>query len=139
MYFPEYNTGFLLYKSSEPIAKLFNAWLVLYDQLYQDYLQAWDQSSLRSVLWSAISSKQLSFLHLPSIYNLRTTKPWTVSRGSSVSIIHGRFDHSELDLFIDYLNGDIDCFRTWAHWLHKNPSTSISPRYDNTSYDIIMS
>ena len=136
LYFPEYNTGFLLYKRGDEIFQCFQSWLGLYDQLLLQSSQTWDQASFRSVLWPLISNNQLRFLHLPSEYNLRTTKPWTASRGNPVSIIHGRFDHAELDHFITYLNSNIDCFRTWAHWLSQYPLSTIRPRYDNTRYDL---
>ena len=133
-YFHEYNTGVLLFKRTSSVQLLLLDWLSNYDSLYNHYNQQWDQASFRLSLWSFHSENQIRFFHLPIEYNLRTTKPWTASRGSYVSILHGRFDYGELQKFIHYLNSDADCFRTWYHWLKNNPGSSICPKYDRTSY-----
>ena len=47
-------------------------------------------------------------------------------------IVHGRVPIDELPSFLNYLNQEIDTFRTWSHWVANNPETLIRPRFDNT-------
>ena len=130
--FPELNTGVLLIRRSPQWTLIVQKWLALYDSLVESHSQFWDQASFRSVLWSAISHHHLRFLHLPSETNLRTTKPWIAGRGLPVYVVHGRYpDHEFLD-FSNYLNSDIDRFRTWNEWLALYPNTKIRPRFDRT-------
>lgn len=130
--FPELNTGVLMMRRSRAVEDLMADWLMLYDDLHESFGQAWDQASFRSVLWSSINRRLLRFLHLPPEANLRTTKPWFAGRGLSVHVIHGRFPAAEFDPFIEYLNGDVDCFRTWEKWVGLHPETRIRPRFDRT-------
>lgn len=130
--FPELNTGVLLIRRSPKWTLVVESWLALYDALVQSHSQYWDQASFRSVLWSAISKHQLCFLHLPSETNLRTTKPWIAGRGMPISVIHGRYPSDEFLPFVNYLNHDIDRFRTWNEWLSLYPNTQIRPRFDRT-------
>ena len=134
--FPEYNSGVILFRNSPVVSNLFSSWLSLYQELKDSCSQLWDQASFRQILWQSIEKKLISFYTLPSEFNIRTTKPWTVSRGSYAYVLHGRFDTSELDEFIHYVNRDPDCFRTWAHWLTINPGSSIKPRFDRTNYNL---
>ena len=53
------------------------------------------------------SSLSIDFMSLPQEFNIRTTKPWIVGRGSFAYIIHGRYPDTEHHDFIDYINGDI--------------------------------
>ena len=130
--FPELNTGVLVMRRSTVINHLISSWLVLYDELFASYGQSWDQASFRSVLWFYLKSHQLRFLHLPPEANLRTTKPWFAGRGLAVDVVHGRFSSDEFDPFVEFLNADVDCFRTWDQWLRLHPKTSIRPRFDRT-------
>ena len=130
--FSELNTGVLLMRRSIVIDDLMAAWIVLYDKLFQTYGQSWDQASFRSVLWTSLKCKKLRFLHLPPEANLRTTKPWFAGRGALVKIIHGRFPPDEFQTFVEFLNGDVDRFRTWDQWLGMHPETRIRPRFDRT-------
>lgn len=137
LYFPEYNSGAILCKTSPKTKALFQFWLDTYDSLYQSHNQSWDQASFRHCLWTYIRTESLKFFTLPSEFNLRTTKPWTASRGMPVYVIHGRFPNDEFHSFSSYLNNNIDCFRTWAHWISLNPDSLICPRHDNTNYKIV--
>lgn len=130
--FPELNTGVLIMRRSKAVDDLMAAWLVLYDDLLQVCRQTWDQASFRSVLWSSLKLKQLRFTHLPQEANLRTTKPWFAGRGLPVKVVHGRFLSSEFDAFVEFLNADVDRFRTWEQWLGLYPNTTIRPRFDRT-------
>ena len=130
--FPELNTGVLLMRRSSLLKSLIQSWLDLYDSLVRSNSQFWDQASFRSVLWSAMHKQNLRFLNLPSEVNLRTTKPWIAGRGLPVQIIHGRYPDAEFLTFVDYLNSDIDRFRTWNEWLSLHPDTQIRPRFDRT-------
>ena len=130
--FPELNSGVLSIKKSKVALSLIQSWNSLYKELCVSHRQSWDQASLRHVLWDYIINYKLSFLPFPPEVNLRTSKPWTASRGQPVFIIHGRFDQEELDSFSLYLNSDIDRFRTWSIWKEHNPQTSIRPRFDRT-------
>ena len=130
--FPEFNSGVMLLKKCTRISNLMHDWLSTYDYLYDHFQQNWDQASLRSVVWKSILNNDLSIVVLPSEANLRTTKPWIAGRGLPVSIVHGRFDGSELEPLIRFLNSDVDCFRTWVDWLKLYPSSSIRPRFDRT-------
>ncbi len=130
--FSELNTGVLLMRRSPVVEELMKAWLALYDILLRRYGQSWDQASFRSVLWSSLREHNLRFLHLPPEANLRTTKPWFAGRGASVKIVHGRFPPDEFEPFIEFLNGDVDRFRTWDRWLELHPETHIRPRFDRT-------
>lgn len=130
--FPEINTGVLLLNRSSITHNLITSWLALYDNVYCIYDQLWDQASFRSVLWDFISTQSLSFYSLPPEFNLRTTKPWIVGRGSPAYILHGRYSLLEHNTFIEYLNTDIDKFRTYHLWLESYPHSSIRPRFDRT-------
>lgn len=131
-FFPEINTGVLFINNSSSFRQLVVDWLALYDVLFKSFNQSWDQASFRSVLWKAVSHKLLRLFILPDEFNVRTTKPWIIGRGSPAYIIHGRFPSSELPHFLAYLNGDIDTFRTSSLWLANNPLSSIRPRFDRT-------
>ena len=130
--FPELNTGVLLMRRSRVVDDLMSAWLALYDKLLHACRQSWDQASFRSALWASLSAQGLRFMHLPPEANLRTTKPWFAGRGMPVYVVHGRFNSREFESFIEYLNGDIDCFRTWDQWVGMHPQSSIRPRFDRT-------
>ena len=130
--FPELNTGVLLLKKSNLQKKFISSWLALYDRLFSEHAQTWDQASFRSTLWSFLQSSNLKFLVLPPEANLRTPKPWTIGRGMPALIVHGRVPIDELPSFLNYLNQNIDSFRTWSHWVANNPQTLIRPRFDNT-------
>jgi len=130
--FPELNTGVLVLKNSDLQQNLVSSWLALYDRLFTEHSQSWDQASFRSTLWSYLQDSNLKFLVLPPEANLRTPKPWIIGRGMPALIVHGRVPTDELPAFLNYLNQDIDSFRTWSHWLASNPQTLIRPRFDNT-------
>lgn len=131
-FFPEFNSGVMLIKRSKVSSTLIDKWLYLYDYLLDRYNQTWDQASLRSVLWSMSCRIGLTIFTLSPEFNLRTTKPWIAGRGLPVSVIHGRFPHSEVDPFLSFLNSDIDRFRTWVEWLSYYPDSFIRPRFDRT-------
>ena len=58
---------------------------------------------------------------LPAEANFRTTKPWVAGRGLPVHVLHGRVPADETDALLDYLNSNVDRFRTWAEWHQRNP------------------
>lgn len=130
--FPELNTGVLMIRRSNQWSTLMELWLNLYDSLVRSHSQTWDQASFRSVVWSMIQNHNLRLIHLPSECNLRTTKPWIAGRGLPVQVIHGRYPDDEFLPFVEYLNSDIDRFRTWNEWLTLHPATQIRPRFDRT-------
>lgn len=130
--FPEVNSGVLFLKRTPIVLRFLNDWLIKYDSLYNELAQSWDQASLRSVLWNYITHHHLFFHLLPSEYNLRTTKPWILARGSEAKIIHGRFSHKEWKPFVEYLNHDIDKFREFSDWNYNYPDSDIRPRFDRT-------
>lgn len=133
-FFPEVNSGVMYFKVSDIQMSFVATWIELYDSLFNEYCQKWDQASLRHVVWMFMAQHNFRFHVLPSEVNLRTTKPWTVGRGLSCAVIHGRFSDSEFDDFVNYLNADIDRFRFWSEWLSLHPETTIRPRYDRTFY-----
>ena len=135
-FFPEYNSGVILCKSSVKVGQFFQAWLSIYDSLLSSHNQAWDQATFRHCLWTYIKAESLKFYSLPVEYNLRTTKPWTASRGMPVYVVHGRYPNDEFSTFTSYLNSNIDCFRTWAHWISLYPNTLIRPKHDKTNYEL---
>ena len=59
--FPELNTGVLLLKKSELQKNFISSWLALYDRLFTEHSQTWDQASFRSTLWSFLQSSNLKF------------------------------------------------------------------------------
>lgn len=130
--FPELNSGVLFLRRSQLLTNLMKDWLHLYDELSFTRNQSWDQASLRSVIWSYLSHKHLSLHILPEEFNLRTTKPWIIGRGSPAYVIHGRFLMSEYDDFIEYISNDLDTFRTSSLWLASHPNSTIRPRFDRT-------
>lgn len=136
LFFPEYNSGVILCRSSSKIKDFFKYWLDTYDSLLVSHNQEWDQASFRHCLWTYISSGSLNFYTLPSEFNLRTTKPWTASRGMPVYVIHGRYPNNEFHDFTSYLNSNINCFRTWAHWISLFPDSLIRPKHDKTNYHL---
>lgn len=134
--FPEYNTGVIYLKNTPEVKNFLDDWSILYKLLHTQFNQTWDQASFRSVLWQYMQEAKLVFYCLSSSFNIRISKPWTVSRGQKASIIHGRFNHTELYQFLHYLNHDIDKFRTWIHWIKLFPETTIYPKFDRTDYNI---
>lgn len=131
-FFPELNSGVLLLRRSKLQQDLIHAWLELYDKLYIEFSQTWDQASLRSVVWRFQQQHNLRLQVLPQEANLRLTKPWVAGRGLKVAVIHGRPPEDELESFIKFLNYDIDRFRTWSEWVTLNPNSEIRPRHDRT-------
>ena len=131
-FFPELNTGVLMFRSSEMQKSLVSEWLQLYDQLFVQFSQSWDQASFRSVVWNFQQRHNLRLQIMPQEANLRLTKPWVAGRGLKVSVIHGRPPENELDDFVQFLNGDFDRFRTWSEWLTRYPNSQIRPRHDRT-------
>ena len=135
LFFPEYNSGVILIRKSRIQAQLIRRWLSLYDQLFLEFQQNWDQASLRSVLWHFLQNKKsFKFYQLPPEFNLRTPKPWVVGRGSPAYIIHGRFPSAEIKDLLFYLNGNIDRFRTSSDWLTLVPNSHVRPRFDNAPF-----
>lgn len=121
--FPELNSGVLLLKRCDRQAMLIRRWLELYDEVGQD----WDQATFRSAAWAMIS-EGLELGVLPPEANLRTTKPWVAGKGLPVTIVHGRVPEKEWPALVEYLNGDIDRFRTSADWTNEQPETTLTPR-----------
>ena len=126
--FSEINSGVLLWKRSRKQRALVRRWLSLYDQLQASNGQAWDQASLRSVLWLFVQRKRFRLAVLPPEANLRTTKPWVAGRGLPVYVLHGRVPADESDQLLEYLNSNVDRFRTWAEWLRRYPNTKLRLR-----------
>ena len=126
--FSEMNSGVLLWKRSRKQRALVRHWLRLYDRLQADTGQAWDQASLRSVLWLFVQKKGFQLAVLPAEANFRTTKPWVAGRGLPVHVLHGRVPADESDELLDYLNGDVDRFRTWSEWQKRYPNTKLRLR-----------
>lgn len=133
-YFPEYNSGVMLFRNCPAVFNLLRDWLLLYDQLSIEFNQYWDQASLRHVLWTYSSSHLIKITTLPSEFNLRLTKPWIVGKGFPVYILHGRFDRKELKDFLAYLNRDISRFRAWSEWLHLFPNSTIKLKIPNDPF-----
>ena len=41
-------------------------------------------------------------------------------------VLHGRVPADETDALLDYLNSNVDRFRTWAEWHQRNPETKLA-------------
>ena len=142
-YFPEYNTGVILYKTSNIICNFFDSWNKLYQSLFVQYNQSWDQASFRETLWKYITAQDILFYTLPQECNLRLTKPWTAGKGMKVSVVHGRISEKEYPILKSYLNSDVSFFRTWSGWLQYYPSTCLTlkvppdPRPPFSSIDFV--
>ena len=121
--FPELNSGVLLLRRGERQAALVGHWLELYDEVGQD----WDQATLRSAAWAQLP-EGLRIATLPPEANLRTTKPWIAGKGLPVTVVHGRVPEAEWPALLDYLNGDIDRFRTSTEWLERHRDSALTPR-----------
>lgn len=106
--FVEINSGVIGLRRSSKQRKLIRKWLKIYDNAGVSF----DQASLRSALWWASAKIDLKSWVLPMEYNLRTPKPWLTGCGIPVKIIHGRMDEQEVTKLADYLNQDIDTFRS---------------------------
>ena len=126
--FSEINSGVLLWRRSRKQRALVRQWLRLYDQLQASTGQAWDQASLRSVLWRFIQQRRFRLALLPAEANFRTTKPWVAGRGLPVHVLHGRVPAEEQETLLNYLNGNVDRFRTWAEWRQRYPNTQLRLR-----------
>lgn len=126
--FSEINSGVLLWKRSRKQRALVRRWLSLYDQLQASSGQAWDQASLRSVLWWFVQNRRFRLALLPAEANFRTTKPWVAGRGLPVHVLHGRVPADETEALLDYLNSNIDRFRTWVEWHQRNPKSKLRLR-----------
>lgn len=117
---PEFNSGVMLFRKGRRQHKLIRSWLKKYDEA----AQAWDQATLRTVLWK-YHLKGLTFLVLPPEANLRITKPWMAGKGSRVYVVHGRVPANEWEALTGYLNDDISVFRTNVEWNRMYPETKI--------------
>lgn len=124
--FPEYNTGVILYKKNQINCNLFESWNILYQDLFAQYDQSWDQASFRETLWKYITAQGIRFYTLPQECNLRLTKPWTAGKGMKVSVVHGRIPDKEYPILKSYLNSDVSFFRTWSGWQQYYPSTCLT-------------
>ena len=125
--FPELNTGVLLLRRGQHQAELVDRWLERYDEIGQD----WDQATFRSAAW-ALLPKGLRLATLPPEANLRTTKPWIAGKGIPVTVVHGRVPEAEWPALLDYLNGDIERFRTSTEWLERHRDSALTPRVSGT-------
>lgn len=134
--FAELNTGVLLLKKSSKVSRLINQWIDLYDTLYVEHQQTWDQASFRSVVWNAIKCNRLKFLPFPPEANLRTPKPWIAGRGQYVYVIHGRIPEDEYLPYLQYINSNINRFRSSYEWKILHPNSEIFPRHDNPSINL---
>ena len=76
------------------------SWLATYDRIGVKE----DQAALRSSLWDA-SKRGLKFYVLPTEYNIRTTKPWTLGRGIKARVVHGRLHPRQRRQLLAYLEG----------------------------------
>ena len=123
--FSEINSGVLLWKRSRKQRSLVRHWLRLYDRLQSSTGQAWDQASLRSVLWFFVQKRGFRLAVLPAEANFRTTKPWVAGRGLPVHVLHGRVPADETDVLLQYLNGNVDRFRTWSEWHQRYPQSKL--------------
>lgn len=121
--FPELNSGVLLLRRGAAQQQLIKRWLELYDEVGQD----WDQATLRAATW-AMLAEGLRIGVLPPEANLRTTKPWIAGKGLAVTVVHGRVPDQEWPALIEFLNGDIDRFRTSSEWMTQHPATTLTPR-----------
>ena len=106
--FSELNSGVLGFQRSPRQRALIKTWLKLYDKVGI----AFDQATLRSALWSVSNSRGLRTWVLPPEYNLRTPKPWLTGARMSVKILHGRVPDEDRQRLHNYLNNNIDQFRS---------------------------
>ena len=123
--FPELNTGVLLFRRSSLIQRFFSDWQSLFNKLYLEFDQTWDQASFREILWQYISRHHLRFYSLPPECNLRLTKPWIVGKGLQATILHGRINDTDFEKLSSYLNNDISFFRSWEDWKKLYPETKL--------------
>ena len=86
LYFPELNSGVLLFRRSKEQKKLVLEWLKLYDYLFENYSQDWDQASLRSVVWQFQQQRNFRLSILPPDVIFRLTKPWVAGRISRLPL-----------------------------------------------------
>ena len=126
--FPEYNSGVLLLRRGPLQRSLVQGWLDLYDEVQQD----WDQATLRAAAWRLLA-EGLRTCVLPAEGNLRTTKPWIAGLGLPVLVVHGRVPESEWPALLDYLNGDVNRFRTSDEWLRLHPDSALQHRRPSVS------
>ncbi len=120
--FPELNSGVLLLRREAICRRLMERWLARYDEVGQ----GWDQATLRSAVWSMLA-EGLSLGVLPPEANLRTTKPWVAGKGTPVLIVHGRVPEAEWSPLIEFLNRDVDRFRSSAEWFERQPGSALVP------------
>ena len=104
----ELNSGVLGFRRNFTQRALIRKWLKLYDSVGIDF----DQATLRDAMWWAIRKRGLRTWVLPPEYNLRTPKPWLTGAGMSVKIIHGRIPPDKRILLRNYLNDNIQQFRS---------------------------
>ena len=104
----ELNSGVLGFRRNFTQRALIRKWLKLYDSVGIDF----DQATLRDAMWWAIRKRALRTWVLPPEYNLRTPKPWLTGAGMSVKIIHGRIPPDKRILLRNYLNDNIQQFRS---------------------------
>ena len=104
--FCEVNSGVIGLQHCTNSEELIGHWLMSYDRIGVKE----DQASLRISLWEGIN-RGLKFYVLPTEYNIRTTKPWTVGRGNPARIIHGRLTPRQRWKLIAYLSGAEGSFK----------------------------
>ena len=106
--FSELNSGVLGISCSTRQRAFVRQWLKLYDSIGIEF----DQASLRAALWWATCNRGIRTWVLPSEYNLRTPKPWLTGTGMKVKIVHGRISDDKRKSLHEYLNDNIDVFRS---------------------------
>ncbi len=131
--FAEINSGVLLWRRSRKQKDFIQHWLSLYDQLSSSHRQLWDQASLRSVLWLFVRQRRFRLAVMPAEANFRTTKPWVAGQGLPVHVLHGRIPNDEREALLHYLNGQVNCFRTWAGWYQRYPGSKLRLRIGEIS------
>ena len=90
--FPEVNAGLLVYRRTDAVARLFEAWTQHYAaQLRSTDPPKHDQPSLRLALYES----DVRFTVLPPEYNLRTPFPFMIGGNARVKILHGRVPNAE--------------------------------------------
>ena len=80
------------------------------------------------MLWHFVQKRRFRLSVLPAEANFRTTKPWVAGRGLAVHVLHGRVPEDESEALLNYLNSNVDRFRTWVEWRQLHPNTNLRLR-----------
>jgi len=125
-WFPELNTGLILFTKNKRIREIFIKWKELYlNQISLEKGIPHDQPSFRKILFES----KLPVYIIPNEFNFRTVSPNFAGRNFSVKVLHGR--HRKFEQVGRIVNKNPEIVRLFINdyrFLMNKNFTSLNPR-----------